>query len=98
MREETPNRVDYWLAPVDQYGTAFIKDGDGAHDDVEGAYHALYLIQRMGLCKDKKWAVVRVEYLDENPEPNPEGANEETLDFLNAAFRGEKPWKEDAKP
>lgn len=71
--------VQFWLAELDQYGNP--KLTDGAHDKREGVEQALYLIKRLGLAGDRKFACARVEITP--VEAKPHGPNEGALNTLN---------------
>lgn len=71
-------RLQFWLAELDQYDNA--KLVDGSHDSEQAVHHALYLYQRLGIAKDRRFAVARVELIDVVADPK--GANEDALDTL----------------
>lgn len=71
----------FWLAELDRYDNP--KLVDGSHDAEQGAHHALYLHQRLGLAEGRRYAVARVELIPAVPDAT--GANEEALDINNAA-------------
>lgn len=80
MRAALIPETQWWLAELDQHGNP--KLCDGAHSDRQGAEHALYLIQRLGLARDRRFAVAEVRLTEATPDPR--GANEEALATLNA--------------
>lgn len=71
--------VQWWLADIDQYGNA--KLTDGPHNERSGVEQAAYLLKRLGLAKDRRFACARVELTD--VEAKPHDANEEALETLN---------------
>lgn len=70
----------WWLAELDQYGNP--KLCDGAHSQRQGAEHALYLINRLGLSRGRRFAVAEVILTEAKEDPR--GANEEALATLNS--------------
>jgi hypothetical protein len=81
-------REQWWLAELDEYDNPTLTDG--AHSTEQGAHHALYLMQRLGLARDGRFAVAHVFLLDAKPDPR--GANEGALDTMAAVMawnRGE---------
>ena len=73
--------VQWWLAELDQYGNA--KLCDGPHDARSAVERALYLRQRLGMAKMKRFAAAEVMLTEVVAAPH--GANEEALRFLNDA-------------
>lgn len=71
--------VQWWLAELDRYGNPKLMDG--AHSERSGAEQALYLIQRLGLVKDRRFAVARVELSEAKADAT--GANEDAIATLN---------------
>lgn len=84
VQEEQPPATQWWLASLDKYGNPKLEDG--AHSERAGANRALYLINSLNLGAGKKFAVVKVQLFD--AEPDSKGANHEALATLSAAQIG----------
>lgn len=69
-------RVDWWLAEVNQYGYVS-KLFDGPHTDRAGVEQALHLTRGLGLERGRKFCCVRVEQTAVDAKPN--DTNEEAL-------------------
>ena len=82
----------WWLAELDRYDNP--KLIDGSHDDASGAHHALYLLQSLGLARDRRFAVARVELIPAVPDPT--GADEEALDFMGGLLRAARQQSQEA--
>ena len=76
---KTQPAVQWWLVRLGPHGNPTLSDGP--HDDRVGAEQALYLLNRLGLSKDRRYAVARIEMTE--AVPNPKGANETALCALN---------------
>ncbi len=72
--------VQWWLAEIDQHGNP--KLTDGAHQDRAGVEQAAYLIGRLGLTRDRKFACAEVTLTP--VEAKSHGANEDALSTLNS--------------
>jgi hypothetical protein len=48
----------FWLAELDQYGNPSLCDG--SHNDREGVEQAAYLLNRLGLAKQRRFACAEV--------------------------------------
>ena len=72
--------AQWWLAELDQHGNPTLCDG--MHSDRHGAEHALYLLQRLGLAKDRRFAVAEVRLTEAKPDAR--GADESAIATLNA--------------
>lgn len=57
--------VQWWVAELDRYGNP--KLTDGAHSERDGCEQAIYLLARLGLAKDTKHAICRVEHVTPSP-------------------------------
>ena len=73
-------KTQWWLAELDVYGNP--KLADGAHDKRDGAEEALTLIQRLGLAKERRFAIAEVRLTEPTGEHGP--VNEEAIATLNA--------------
>lgn len=51
-------KVQYWLADLDQYGNPTLVDG--AHSDRGGAEEAATLLRRLGLAGQRNFAVAEI--------------------------------------
>ena len=70
----------WWLAEMDQYGSA--KLCDGPHLKRDGAEKAATLIRRLGLHRGRKFAVAEVRLTDLTGTHSP--VDETAIDTLNA--------------
>lgn len=70
----------FWLAEVSAYGYA--KPIDGPHDTREAVEETMYLFQRLGLERGRRFCCAEV--LLTPIEAKPHGANEEALTTLNS--------------
>ncbi len=77
---DTSLRNQWWLAEIDQHGNA--KLTDGSHGSKDGVEQALYLTQRLGFAKGKRFAAAYVELSE--VEAKPHDANEDALNTLNS--------------
>lgn len=71
--------IQYWLAELDRYGNLTLTDG--AHSTRAGADQAHYLLTRLGMAKDRKFMVAKVELTE--VKLNKAGVNENSLNILN---------------
>lgn len=55
-------KSQWWLAELDIHGNP--KLIDGAHYDREGAEKALVIFRRLGLIKDRRFAIVEVMIME----------------------------------
>lgn len=69
----------FWLAKLDQYGNPTLTDGP--HSNRDGVEQAAYLLNRLGLTKERQFVCAEVALTD--VEPKAHDANEEALDTLN---------------
>lgn len=51
-------KTQWWLAELDTYGNPTLSDG--SHRDRAGAEKALTILRRLGLAKDKRFAIAEV--------------------------------------
>lgn len=72
--------TQWWLAELDVYGNP--KLADGAHNKRDGAEEALTLLQRLGLAKERRFAIAEVRLTEPTGEHGP--VNEEAIATLNA--------------
>jgi hypothetical protein len=88
-REPTAPTIgeQWWLAKLDQHGNPTLTDG--AHSDRAGADQAKYLLDRLGLSRDRRLVVARVTLSEANP--SGEGVNEEAVGTLNSIGLRPKP-------
>lgn len=76
--------VQWWLAEVNEHGSARLVDG--AHSTREGADRAAYLIPALGLAKPGvRYTVARVELLE--PQPSSAGVNHAAIDTIDRSRR-----------
>ena len=73
-------KTQWWLAELDVYGNP--KLADGAHDKRGGAEEALTLIRRLGLAKERRFAIAEVRLTEPTGKHGP--VNEEAIATLNA--------------
>ena len=72
--------TQWWLAELDQYGNPRLEDG--AHTDRSGAEKALSIRNRLGLSRDRKFAIAEVRLSE--PTGAHDQLNEEAIATLNA--------------
>lgn len=72
--------TQWWLAELNMYGNG--KLADGPHTARIGAEQALYLLRRMGMAGDRKFAIAEVRLTEPTGEHGP--VNEEAVETLNA--------------
>lgn len=77
-------KTQWWLAELDMHGNP--KLTDGAHSVRAGAEKALTLMQRLGLAKDRHFAIAEVRLTE--PTGKHGHVNEEAIATLNAARKG----------
>jgi hypothetical protein len=75
--------VQYWLAELDQYGNP--KLCDGAHQSRSGAEKAATIICRLGLARDRRFAVAEVHLSELTGEHDP--VNEDAIRALTEVLR-----------
>ena len=73
-------KTQWWLAELDMHGNP--KLTDGAHSVRAGAEEALTLMQRLGLAKDRHFAIAEVRLTE--PTGKHGQVNEEAIATLNA--------------
>lgn len=73
--------IQWWLIEPNQYGNVG-RLADGPHEDRRGVEKALYLIQRLGLGRNKKYAAARIEISEVHAAPH--DANEDSISTLNS--------------
>ena len=74
-------QVQYWLAELDVHGNP--KLIDGAHDSADGANKAAYLIEALGMKRDRRFVVARVELSE--CVPSAAGVNHDAVRQINNA-------------
>ena len=77
---ERDMKTQWWLAELDMHGNP--KLTDGAHSVRAGAEEALTLMQRLGLAKDRHFAIAEVRLTE--PTGKHGQVNEEAIATLNA--------------
>jgi hypothetical protein len=77
---ERDMKTQWWLAELDMHGNP--KLTDGAHSVRAGAEKALTLMQRLGLAKDRHFAIAEVRLTE--PTGKHGQVNEEAIATLNA--------------
>jgi hypothetical protein len=75
--------IQYWLAELNQYGNP--KLIDGAHQARVGAEKAATILRRLGLARDRRFAVAEVHLSELTGEHEP--VNEEAIQTLTARLR-----------
>ena len=75
------SNVQWYLVELDRYGNPTLVDG--GHNDREGANKAAYLIEAMGLKRDRKFAVAKIEISE--VQPSSSGVNHAAVAELNRA-------------
>lgn len=73
-------KTQWWLAELDMHGNPELIDG--AHSVRAGAEEALTLMQRLGLAKDRHFAIAHVRLTEPTGEHGQ--INEEAIATLNA--------------
>ncbi|MBR8137211.1 hypothetical protein [Burkholderia cenocepacia] len=81
--------VQWWLADLDQHGNP--KLSDGAHSEREGADRAAYLHAALGLQRDRKFAVARVELFE--PAPRSDGVDHGAVGICRSMVEAAQPGK-----
>jgi hypothetical protein len=77
---ERDMKTQWWLAELDMHGNPELTDG--AHSVRAGAEKALTLMQRLGLAKDRHFAIAEVRLTEPTGEHGQ--INEEAIATLNA--------------
>jgi ribosome modulation factor len=81
-----PFDVQYWLVSLNEHGNPSLEDGP--HSERDGADKALYLLGRLGLARDAKYAIARVELTE--PDNKKHAVNEEACNVVGAVVRAYK--------
>ena len=69
---------EWWLVDISAGGLKLV---DGPHEGFSGVEEAAYLIERLGLKKNRKFALATIEV--QNVVPRPHNVNEDAIQTLN---------------